>query len=77
MFGNRSQSNDNQMNRIDWKAICNKTKFASHKKRLTKKELGELMDNVVALNNFMAKISQTNEGCKCEVTSPPPKYECQ
>lgn len=42
------------MTKLDWKAICNKTKFASHKKRLTKRELGELMDNVVALNKFLA-----------------------
>lgn len=42
------------MTKLEWKTIANKTKFASHKKRLTKKELGELMENVIAVNKFLA-----------------------
>ena len=42
------------MNRLAWKEICRKTKWASKKKRLGKKELGDLMSNVITLQGFMA-----------------------
>jgi hypothetical protein len=40
------------MNKIKWRKICNMTAHASNKRRLTKKELGELMQAQIALGAF-------------------------
>lgn len=41
------------MNKLEWKEICRKSKWAGKKKRLTKKELGGIMKGVVALNKIV------------------------
>ena len=50
------------MNRFGWKETVNKTKWASGRKRLTKRELGELAGNVTALERFMAGNKSENAG---------------
>ena len=41
------------MNKVRWKEIVGKTKWASQKKRFGKKELSKLMDNALTLEKFM------------------------
>ena len=50
------------MNKLAWKEIVRKTKWASQKKKLTKKELGILLTNVLALEKFMAGNKSSFEG---------------
>jgi hypothetical protein len=40
------------LNKQHWKELCRKTKFASKKRRLSKKELGEVMQAQIALNSL-------------------------
>ena len=48
------------MNRLEWKEIVNKTKYASRKKRLSKAERCDLAQNVLTLQNFMARNTSEN-----------------
>ncbi len=43
------------MRKVEWKKLCNFTKSASGKRRLGKKELGDLMSAQIALGNFKKK----------------------
>lgn len=40
------------MDKLEWKKLCNMTKSASGKKRLSKKECGELMAAQIALGRM-------------------------
>lgn len=50
------------MNRLTWKETVRKTKWASQKKRLTKKELGNLLVDVLAFEKFMVGNKSNFEG---------------
>lgn len=50
------------MNKLKWKEICRKTKYASKKHYLTKKELNELVANVTALEKFIIINKSNFEG---------------
>ena len=50
------------MDKVSWKEIVRKTKWDSKKKRLGKRELGELMKNATELEKFMGKYKSSFQG---------------
>ena len=48
------------MNKQTWKSQCRKTAYASGKKRLNKKERGEIMTNMIKLNLLNKKENKEN-----------------
>ena len=48
------------MNRLEWKSVVGKTKWASKKKRLGKRELGELMNAQIVLGRIKPELPKEN-----------------